>query len=107
MSLFDGTLEEWKALHPEVDHQRTDGKLSADQRRTASRKASLERGIHPLTRLPLLNAGWGFTCGDCDHHVVNGGHAKTYHKCDTVYMTGGPGTDIRVGWPACQRFRTS
>lgn len=102
MSLFDGTLEEWKALHPEPDRQ-----LSADQKRTLARKAALDRGIHPLTRVPLLNAEWGFTCGDCDHHVVAGGHAKTYHKCDTVYMTSGPATDIRVSWPACQRFKTS
>jgi len=107
VTLFEGTLEDWKALHPEPDYQRTDGKPSADQRRTIRRRQLLERGIHPTTRLPLLHPEWNRTCGDCDHHVVNGGHAKTYHKCDAVYMTGGPATDVRVSWPACQKFRES
>jgi hypothetical protein len=101
VSLFDGTLDEWMALHPTVPHP------SADQRRTAMRQERLRRGVHPLTLLPLLHPGWNRTCGDCDHHVISSGHAKTFHKCDAVPITNGPATDIRVSWPACQKFRES
>lgn len=103
MTLFDGTLEEWKALHPATD--RTG--MSADRRRTQQRKVMLGAGIHPTTHLRLLHPGWNRTCGDCDHHVVKGGHARDFHKCDAVYVTSGPATDVRVSWPACQKFRES
>lgn len=79
-------------------------KLSAGQRLTIRRNNLLARGIHPVTKLPLLHAEWNRTCGDCDHHGVAGGHARSYHKCE-LNMTNGPATDIRVGWPACQAFQ--
>jgi hypothetical protein len=101
VTLFDGTLEDWKAQHPVADTS------TADRRRTLRNNAMLARGIHPTTRAKLLHAEWSRTCGDCDHHVVNAGHAKTYHKCDAALMTMGPATDVRVSWPACERFRES
>jgi hypothetical protein len=80
-------------------------KLSADRRRTLRNQQMLFRGIHPVTRVGLLRAVGGFTCGDCEHHVQVGGHAKTYHKC-LRNKTSGAATDIRVSWPACIRFET-
>jgi hypothetical protein len=81
-------------------------KLSATQRLTIRRKRLLDIGIHPVTRCPLLHAEWNRTCGDCDHHVISGGHARPYHKC-RLNISSGPATDIRVSWPACQRFQES
>lgn len=72
--------------------------LSADARRTWRRKQLLERGIHPSTKLPLANNGE--TCGSCVHSKKH----WRYWKCDLVEHTFGPGTDIRVSWPACQRW---
>ena len=73
-------------------------RLSADARRTWRRKNLLESGIHPATKLPLANNGE--TCGTCIHSRKH----WRYWKCDLVEMTFGPGTDIRVSWPACVRF---
>lgn len=78
--------------------------VSADQRRTMEREALVDAGWHPLTKLPLL-VGTGETCGDCDHHVISPGNTRTYHKCDLAGVTRGPGTDLRVSWPACQRYQ--
>jgi hypothetical protein len=72
--------------------------LSADAKRTWRRKNMLERGIHPATRLPLANNGE--TCGTCVHSRKN----WRFWKCELVELTFGPGTDIRVSWPACQRW---
>lgn len=105
MTLFDGTLEEWKAAHPAQAADRTG--MSADRRRTLAREATLARGIHPTTKVKLLHPEWNRTCAGCDHLAASGGHAKTFYKCDTVYMTNGPATDTRLSWPACERFRES
>lgn len=86
--------------------------LSADRRRTLRRQEALAAGYHPTTGRKLLLAPEGvtqLTCGDCAHHVLNGGHARTYHKC-TKYPggpTGGPASDVRVAWPACDLFTTN
>lgn len=75
--------------------------LSADRRRTIRNREALAKGRHPVTKVALANNGK--TCGDCEHHVVAGGHAKRYHKCE-FNDTNGPATDIRVSWPACIRY---
>jgi hypothetical protein len=48
----------------------------------------------------------GKKCKDCEHHFTKN-FAKNYHKCAVFYKrnTGGPGTDIRVGWKACKKFK--
>ncbi len=84
---------------------------SVDQRRTQRRREMLAAGYHPTTGRKLLIAPEGvdqLTCGDCAHHVLNGGHARTYHKCARTPggLTGGPGSDVRVTWPACDLFTT-
>lgn len=81
--------------------------ISADRIRTEKRRALLARGIHPTTKLRLLDEGWNRSCADCDHLKAHGGHAKTFYKCDKVYMTSGPATDTRLSWPACAAFRES
>lgn len=70
----------------------------------AKQIAMFARGIHPVTKMPLLGADvqppGGARCGNCDHlrsHTL----AKTYYKCGAVKMTGGPATDVRLKWPAC------
>jgi hypothetical protein len=99
MSLFDAapfTLELAEPTNPgEV--------LSYGRRLTLRRQADLAAGRHPVTGLPLLHSEWGFTCGTCAHHRAwrMGG---TYHKC-ALHDTGSEATDIRVGWPACTRYR--
>lgn len=76
--------------------------LSSGQRLTLRNKATLEAGQHPATRLPLIHPGWKLTCGDCAYHTVQTTRpGRRFHKCRRVPITNGPGTDIRVSWPAC------
>ena len=76
-------------------------KISPDRRRTMLRRTALEAGRHPLMDGPVRTDSE--TCGTCQHHVIQGGVAGTYHKCD-LRNTGGPATDIRVSWPGCHRW---
>jgi len=48
----------------------------------------------------------GHACGDCVHFVRANldTAAKGYWKCTEYGVTGGPGTDWRVSWPACGLF---
>lgn len=47
----------------------------------------------------------GETCGGCSH-LVRKHLAKTYLKCGlmSAHWTGGEGTDVRAGDPACRRW---
>ena len=45
----------------------------------------------------------GKTCKDCVH-AEGWGANRTYWKCALVKHTSGPGTDIRLRTPACNRF---
>lgn len=80
--------------------------LSATQKLTLRRRRMLERGVHPATHLPLRDSPDlpGACCGMCIHARQIDHHRRTYWKCDTVPMTNGAATDIRVSWPACTRF---
>lgn len=75
---------------------------SADRQRTARRKALLESGIHPATRIPLL--GGEATCGDCVYSVRVAHNSRSYWKCVLVGVSRGAGTDIRKSWPACRDY---
>jgi hypothetical protein len=101
VTLFDGTLEDWKAAHPEHPVE----VVSAYRQRTRRAAMAIADGRHPVTGFRLLNAGWNRTCGDCDHHIIHA-YAKRYHKCE-LRSSSGPATDIRVSWPACTAFRES
>jgi hypothetical protein len=91
--LFDTTALIESALK-EVDT------VSAGRRRTILQKSMLRRGIHPLTRRPLLDAEEDHTCGDCLNHEQHG----RYHKC-RLKSSFSEATDIRISWPACELWR--
>lgn len=78
---------------------------SADVRRSNENLRLLIRGTHPATHRRLVYIP-GLQCGMCAHHVISPGHAKNYHKCvrHRLGITGGPASDIRVSWPACELF---
>jgi hypothetical protein len=43
------------------------------------------------------------SCKTCARHFAHD-HARTYHKCELVGCSHGPGTDIRVGW-VCDQWK--
>jgi len=43
------------------------------------------------------------TCGRCAHRYV-ARMAGSYHNCRKIRRTGGPGTDVRMRWRACEHF---
>lgn len=100
---MDGPAQVIAAVRAHVaEHNRqatSFGKISADRRRTMERRALIDAGWHPLTGLPLM-LDPDATCGTCAHRYDRG----RFHKCDTVRETSGPGTDLRLWWPACTRY---
>lgn len=91
---------------PDVDAamaNRSDGKLSADQRRTIKRRRLLELGINPATRRPF-RVPLGETCGSCAHHRAARAGNSRFHKCD-LNRSSSAATDIRVSWPACDLWK--
>jgi hypothetical protein len=46
----------------------------------------------------------GETCRSCRHSRATGHGQRNYWKCDLVRVTRGPGTDIRLRTPACERW---
>lgn len=91
--LFEDNLQ---PLHPPEVNPRT-------ARARARAAASIKLGRHPLNGLPLLTSPAGMTCGDCLRRYLKR-LAGSYPKCDLGPITGGPGTDVRAAWPACNRF---
>ncbi|MEI6047048.1 MAG: hypothetical protein WCS37_22110 [Chloroflexota bacterium] len=45
----------------------------------------------------------GAVCKNC-RYLINRPSAKNYYKCTLRGVSGGPGTDHRVRWPACGRY---
>lgn len=70
---------------------------------TASQRASVRRGLHPLGH-PLRGAPEGETRGTCAHLRRHRGASTTYLKCRLTRQTFGPATDTRSRWPACARW---
>lgn len=92
------TLEE---LFDEFGPQQ--GPLSAAKRRTLRQQSQIGRGIHPATEMALANNGQ--TCGTCKHcEGFRHGGKSTYYKCLLMPVTNGPGSDIRLSWPACVKW---
>ena len=79
--------------------------LSAGQRLTLRNNQMLSVGRHPATGRPLLKVDVA-TCGECVHHKAFS-HDRTWHKCDVhrLGMSHSASSDIRVSWPACDRFQ--
>lgn len=76
-------------------------KISADRKRTVKRQQLLERGIHPATKTKVVSNGE--TCKSCSHSVKVD---DRWWKCELVSFSRGPGSDIRVGWPACEKWES-
>lgn len=76
-----------------------DEALSAGARRTQRQRADIAAGRHPATRTALADGGQ--TCGGCAYSIRVQGGRRTYWKCEKVGVTHGPGSDIRISWPAC------
>jgi len=82
------------------------GGMNTTARITARNKADLAKGVHPATRIALLEPIGEHRCGDCAHHVSwewYGSRKKIYHKCD-IHRLGQShcaASDIRISWPAC------
>ncbi|MGH9249758.1 MAG: hypothetical protein ACRD0W_09630 [Acidimicrobiales bacterium] len=91
---------------PDVEPEPVE-QMSYDQRLTLRNRDTLARGFHPATRRRLLDPGWGYRFKDCSHCYGSGHNLRTYWKCarNPRGHTGGPGTDIRIGWPACELLR--
>jgi hypothetical protein len=88
-------------------HRPDDPGESVTRRRTRRNNELIAAGRHPATGAALIDAGWHYRCGDCSHavrfHVGN----KKFWKCELhrLGMSASEASDIRVGWPACSRFR--
>ncbi|MBT9255404.1 hypothetical protein KMZ30_07435 [Phycicoccus sp. KQZ13P-1] len=97
-----------------VEHDEPAEELSADRRRTLRQRAEIANGRHPLAGAPLHAqaptdpAPGGrplpFTCGTCSHRQTHRHNSRSYQKCDLVPVTNGPGTDLRLWWPACINY---
>lgn len=77
--------------------------LSTDRRRTIRRRQLLAAGTHPTTKRALRTPA-GETCGSCAN-LVEHRLGRTYWKCGAIPLTGGPATDVRLSWPACNLWR--
>lgn len=58
-------------------------------------KPAITRILGPLHYRP--SEGKERRCATCAHHMLHL-YARTYHKCDLVGSSNGPGTDIRAKW---------
>jgi hypothetical protein len=72
---------------------------STDIRRRIRQEEMIAKGFHPLTRRKLIEGD--LHCRDC----ANAFRHSRYWKCQHVPMTFGPGTDLRLKWPACELFK--
>ena len=78
--------------------------LSPTRRRTIRARARIANGRHPFGA-PLLSPNPDKkTCGDCDF-MFGKRQSGTWYKCKKYGNTSGPGTDLRLGWPACKFFK--
>lgn len=46
-------------------------------------------------------------CTSCAHLELHNGGSQNYYKCNLWPITGGPGTDHRLNWPACAKYEGS
>ena len=89
-------LDEMRAWQQEYDE------ASADRRRTMRQQIDIEQGRHPATKMPLAENGE--TCGSCGNSERLAYHTRGYWKCRLMPDTHGPGSDIRLKWPACTKW---
>lgn len=81
---------------------------SYTRRLTIRNNAMLAGGKHPATKMPLLPTDRqpydGARCGNCKHAQLHSNGNRAWWKCGLVPVTSGPGTDIRLKWPACVKW---
>lgn len=54
---------------------------------------------------PIGSGPQGETCGTCGNAYGIRSCGKIYYKCALVKATNGIGTDIRLKWAACNRWK--
>lgn len=69
--------------------------------------AKAKRGQPKGNASPIGSGPAGETCATCKHSYGLAGGSKTFYKCRLVKRTCGPGSDIRLKWPACARWQTA
>lgn len=79
--------------------------LSADRKRTARNEQRIAEGLHPFG-WPLREPVGEETCKTCQHARRVEHHDSVYWKCYFTVWTHGAGTDLRLKWPACERWET-
>ncbi len=76
--------------------------MSAGRKRTMAVNTMIALGKHPMGGATRPGAG---RCGNCANLRRAEYHGRHYLKCALTRWTHGPGTDIRRGWPACERWQ--
>lgn len=71
----------------------------SNERKTANKKVLL--GLHPMG---MKLSGDGGRCGWCKNLCRQESRVRTFLKCELVPATGGPATDIRAKWAACEKW---
>jgi len=61
------------------------------------------RKQNPMIR-SVGNGPEGKRCKTCAF-LIRKSYSKTYYKCQFRGNTNGPGTDHKVNWPACSRYK--
>ena len=92
----------FEGAYPDVEPEPVE-KLSADRRRTIRQREDIARGVHPLTKRPLLPGV--HTCGDCVHRVHETNRRHSWPKCDLTSMSWSAASDCRAWWPACDLWK--
>ena len=70
---------------------------------SAAQRHRMALGTHPATGLPFADNGE--TCRTCRLRTLHQPSDRPYHKCGLVIITSGPGTDLRLSWPACSKWK--
>jgi len=86
----------------EIDPVTQRPKLGTARRRNADPLIDSHPDGNPCVR--YFGAGpEGVTCEGCVH-LFGVQYSRVYYKCDLRPISGGPGTDHRVRWPACAKY---
>lgn len=86
-------------------------KPTADQAQAMRQMATMKHGRHPFG-LPLHvdaapaddRSAKGLRCRHCIHVKKN---YRGYLKCAISTINHGPGTDLRLWWPACEKWEAA
>lgn len=101
-----------------VKHQRSSGQVTkaripsdpvwfnATKNTPTEQIRQVRAGRHPMGSplLPDNDEARMKTCGTC-MHLYEHRSANTYFKCTQHEMTHGPGSDVRKGWAACNKYQ--